>query len=160
MKGTKANKAIKAITAAKAIKAIKPTTAIRAAMLVKAASHSKQQTHLKPLIQIWQRWHLWQQTQRTTAQLACNGDREKADSTLRSSQAVPHPSTNRALCRLTSEVRRNPVHSTWWPSANALHIVRFTKPMYGPPACIACINSPCLHSKLQLPELPQLPWLP
>ena len=29
----------------------------------------------------------------------------KADSTLRSSQAVPHPSTNRALCRLTSEVR-------------------------------------------------------
>ena len=24
----------------------------------------------------------------------------------------PHPSTNRALCRLTSEVRRDPVHST------------------------------------------------
>ena len=37
---------------------------------------------------------------------------EKADSTLRSSQAVPHPSTNRALCRLTSEVERDPVHST------------------------------------------------
>jgi hypothetical protein len=37
---------------------------------------------------------------------------EKADSTLRSSQAVPHPSTNRALRRLTSEVRRDPVHST------------------------------------------------
>ena len=36
----------------------------------------------------------------------------KADSTRRSSQAVPHPSTNRALCRLTSEVRRDPVHST------------------------------------------------
>ena len=36
----------------------------------------------------------------------------KADSTLRSSQAVPHPSTNRALCRLTSEVERDPVHST------------------------------------------------
>ena len=36
----------------------------------------------------------------------------KADSTQRSSQAVPHPSTNRALCRLTSEVRRDPVHST------------------------------------------------
>ena len=35
----------------------------------------------------------------------------KADSTLRSSQAVPHPSTNRALC-LTSEVERDPVHST------------------------------------------------
>ena len=38
----------------------------------------------------------------------------KAGSTLRSSQAVPHPSTNWALCRLTSEVRRDPVHSTWY----------------------------------------------
>ena len=37
---------------------------------------------------------------------------EKADSTRRSSRAVPHPSTNRALRRLTSEVRRDPVHST------------------------------------------------
>ena len=37
---------------------------------------------------------------------------EKADSTLRSSQAVPHPRTNRTLCCLTSEVRRDPVHST------------------------------------------------
>ena len=36
----------------------------------------------------------------------------KADSTLRSSQAVPHPSTNRALRRLTSEVKRDLVHST------------------------------------------------
>ena len=36
----------------------------------------------------------------------------KADSTLRYSQAVPHPSTNRALRRLTSEVGRDPVHST------------------------------------------------
>ena len=36
----------------------------------------------------------------------------KADSTLRTSRAVPHPSTDRALRRLTSEVRRDPVHST------------------------------------------------
>ena len=36
----------------------------------------------------------------------------KADSTLRSSQAVPHPSTNRVLCHLTSEVERDAVHST------------------------------------------------
>ena len=43
---------------------------------------------------------------------ACRRPFTKADSTLRSSQAVPHPSTNRALCRLTSEVRRDPVHST------------------------------------------------
>ena len=38
--------------------------------------------------------------------------RQKADSTLRSSRAVPHPSTNRALRRLTSEFGRDPVHST------------------------------------------------
>ena len=37
---------------------------------------------------------------------------KKADSTLRSSRAVPHPSTNRALRRLTSEVERDPAHST------------------------------------------------
>ena len=37
---------------------------------------------------------------------------QKADSTLRSSRAVPHPSTDRALRRLTSEVGRDPVHST------------------------------------------------
>ncbi len=37
---------------------------------------------------------------------------QQADSTRRCSQAVPDPSTNRALSRLTSEVRRDPVHST------------------------------------------------
>ena len=31
-------------------------------------------------------------------------NQQEADSTLRSSRAVPHPSTNRALRRLTSEV--------------------------------------------------------
>ena len=46
----------------------------------------------------------------THAACVCGG--AKAGSTLRSSQAVPHPSTNRALCRLTSEVERDPVHST------------------------------------------------
>ena len=44
--------------------------------------------------------------------LACCMHMRKADSTLRSSRAVPHPSTTRALRRLTSEVRRDPVHST------------------------------------------------
>ena len=42
---------------------------------------------------------------------AAQASHTKADSTLRSSRAVPHPSTNRALRRLTSEVRRDPVHS-------------------------------------------------
>ena len=36
----------------------------------------------------------------------------KAGGTLRSSRAVPHPSTNRVLRHLTSEVGRDPVHST------------------------------------------------
>ena len=37
---------------------------------------------------------------------------QKADSTLRCCWASPHPSTNRALRRLTSELGRDPVHST------------------------------------------------
>ena len=41
-----------------------------------------------------------------------NGRNQKASSTLRSSRAIPHPSTNRALRRLTSEFGRDPVHST------------------------------------------------
>ena len=39
-------------------------------------------------------------------------DRRKADSTLRTSRVVPHPSINRALYRLTLEVDRDPVQST------------------------------------------------
>ena len=52
--------------------------------------------------------------------------KQKADSTLRYSQAVPDPSTNRALSRLTSEVERDPVHSTRYgrqrDTLNLLHI--------------------------------------
>ena len=44
---------------------------------------------------------------------ACgSGCGQKADSILRYSQAAPDPSTNRALSRLTSEVKEDPVHST------------------------------------------------
>ena len=35
-----------------------------------------------------------------------------ADSTLRTSRAVPHPNTSRDLCRLTPEVERHPANST------------------------------------------------
>ena len=55
---------------------------------------------------------------RTIFGLSCHvairreSESEKAGSTPGCSQAVPHPSTNRALCRLTSEVERDPVHST------------------------------------------------
>ena len=55
--------------------------------------------------------------------------KRKAGSTLRSSRAVPHPSTNRALRRL--EVGRDPVHSTRcgrqrprWELAPGLHVRR------------------------------------
>ena len=43
--------------------------------------------------------------------LYVRGDSKKAVSTLRGSQAVPDPSTNRALPRLTSEFERDPVYS-------------------------------------------------
>ena len=38
--------------------------------------------------------------------------RKKASSTQRASQAVPHPSADRALRRLTSEFGRDPVYSS------------------------------------------------
>ena len=52
---------------------------------------------------------------------------KKAGSTLRTSQAVPHPSTNRALCRLTSEVGRDPVHSTRYGRQRALKSRMYTR---------------------------------
>ena len=59
-------------------------------------------------------WALWGFALgcRTAPGRAARKHKGKADSTLRCSQAVPHPSTNQALCRVTSDVRRDPVHST------------------------------------------------
>ena len=57
-------------------------------------------------------FHFGAEMTKQNTTLACCMHMRKADSTLRSSRAVPHPSTNRALRRLTSEVRRDPVHST------------------------------------------------
>ena len=54
---------------------------------------------------------------------------KKAGSTLRTSQAVPHPSTNRALCRLTSEVGRDPVHSTRYGRQRALKLRMYSRAM-------------------------------
>ena len=61
---------------------------------------------------------------------------QKASSTLRSSRAVPHPSTNRALRRLTSEFGRDPVHSTrygrWRPLYHVVlkyHVIMGEKQM-------------------------------
>ena len=69
----------------------------------------------------------------------------KAGSTLRSSRAVPHPSTNRALRRLTSEVGRDPVHSTRYgrqrmycflilhPCITSTHLVQDASPLVALP---------------------------
>jgi hypothetical protein len=65
------------------------------------------------------------------ASLEKSGDKCKADSTLRTSRAIPHPSSNRVLCRLTSEVERDPVH-TVWPSANMLMMMSRAIEMKGP----------------------------
>ena len=74
------------------------------------ASHFPKKGNNTPATTLWEprtlyRGRIWQPAKTPTFG-------RKADSTLRSSQAVPHPSTNRALRRLTSEVRRDPVHST------------------------------------------------
>jgi hypothetical protein len=68
-----------------------------------------------PMHDVCLRSHVSSLSVRCQRHPACHArlsQQEKADSTPRSSQAVPHPSTNRALRRLTSEVRRDPVHST------------------------------------------------
>ena len=71
----------------------------------------------------------------------------KADSTLRSSQAVPHPSTNRALCCLTSEVKRDPVHSTRYGRRREIQYferILKTAPQMETGACEACVHrAPC-----------------
>ena len=87
---------------------------------------------------------------------------QKADSTLRSSRAVPHPSTNRALRRLTSEVRRDPVHSTRYGRQRALSLCcTVIENGYGresvsasPPPCPPSRPSPLLASFPHYPEGP------
>ena len=55
-------------------------------------------------------WHTHARTMPPTP--THNTQSKKPAAPLRSSRAVPHPSTNRALRRLTSEFGRDPVHST------------------------------------------------
>ena len=61
----------------------------------------------------------------------------KADSTQRCSRAVPHPSTNRALRRLTSEVRRDPVRSTRYGRQRHIKSAAAAKAI--------CVSSVCLQ---------------
>ena len=58
---------------------------------------------------------------------------QKAGSTLRSSRAVPHPSTNRALRRLTSEVGRDPVHSTRYGRQRSRTMLSMQRAVLGGP---------------------------
>ena len=84
----------------------------------------------------------------------------KADCTLRSSQAVPHPSTNRALRRLTSEVGRDLVYSARYGRQRSMYKKpRFPEPCLPAPTyiyhvCICryvclCIYI-CLHAYVHL----------
>ena len=83
-----------------------PTPSSRCAIL--EWSHSKHGSGFSGRCTWGTRRTLWEA--RSCRKAECKN--EKAGSTLRSSRAVPHPSTNRALCRLTSEFGRDPVHST------------------------------------------------
>ena len=80
----------------------------------------------------------------------------KADSTLRSSRAVPHPSANRALRRLRNfgGQKRSGVFDAVWPSANVMVIRRIisrvlatsllqTLFLHALQSCQRTLNPPC-----------------
>ena len=75
---------------------------------VRMAAQRIKSTSVPHVSPSWDTRSAWKRTQ----SIDRSANVEKADSTLRTSQAVPHPSTIRALSRLTSEVERDPVHST------------------------------------------------
>ena len=98
--------------------------------------------------------------QPTRHPLPQNVKKTKADCTLRSSQAVPHPSTNRALRRLTSEVGRDLVYSARYGRQRSMcKKPRFPEPCLPAPTyiyhvCICtyvclCIYI-CLHAYVHL----------
>ena len=66
----------------------------------------------------------------------------KASSTLRASRAVPHPGTDRALRRLTSEFGRDPVHSTRYGRWRENRItILFHKSLQA--TCLEATEDPC-----------------
>ena len=70
-----------------------------------------------------------------------NYKKSKADCTLRSSQAVPHPSTNRALRRLTSEVGRDLVYSARYGRQRPM----YKKPWFPKPCLPALTYISCMY---------------
>ena len=72
------------------------------------ASHLSKKRNNAPAPTLWESHNWYRGRAQQPAKMSTVG--KKADSTLRSSQAVPHPSTNRALRRLTLEVGRDPAH--------------------------------------------------
>ena len=86
-------------------------------LLILLTMSRREAKFLSPVVS---RWPHWRQTSPGAARQSRSTHANlgpawrKADDTLRCSQAVPHPSTNRALRRLTSEVGRDPVYSTWY----------------------------------------------
>ena len=77
-----------------------------------------------------------------------SGKLKKAGGTLRSSRAVPHPSTNRALRRLTSEFGRDPVHSTRYGRWRQLYHLVVNMHCGCVWVCLlVCVHSRVVHSK-------------
>ena len=112
-------------------------------------------------------WALWGFALgcRTAPGRAARKHKGKADSTLRCSQAVPHPSTNQALGSLTSEVRRDPVYSTrYGRQQERLHtltnlaVVRCAvlgwPPWNTPRCCELCFMRHCVEAANAARELP------
>ena len=87
------------------------------------SKHSATQEHLRPGTEPL---HLLKDSNLRKWKHLCVGknDERKADSTLRSSQAVLHTSIDRAPHCLTSEVKRDPVHSTRYGRRRSLWFVR------------------------------------
>ena len=63
----------------------------------------------------------------------CKLKRKEAVITQRDSRGVPHRSTNRALRRLTSEFRWDPVHSTQYERRQTKHSSKYTQPLPSSP---------------------------
>ena len=98
---------------------------------------------------VWDRPHVAGRLQSPIASRGIGvmeGEQVKAGSTPGSSQAVPHPSTNRALCRLTSEVERDPVHSTRYGRQRQ----KFTRSFKF--CCSRAANDPTLCGLVRFPQ--------
>ena len=81
----------------------------------------------------WNWWRNKRNVQKMCARELCKLKRKEAVITQRDSRGVPHRSTNRALRRLTSEFRWDPVHSTQYERRQTKHSSKYTQPLPSSP---------------------------